>query len=77
MVSVLRGCDDRGPVGRRPGCAECSNAMRQKFSAVEFGDQECLPIFLFWTLVLGRANVNAKETIEQNTGTDKDFQIGP
>ena len=77
MVSVLRGCDDGGPVGGGPGCAECGDAMRQKSSTVEFGGQECLPIFLFWTVVLARENVNAKETIEQNTGTDKDFQIGP
>jgi hypothetical protein len=36
----------------------------------------CLSFF-FATVILARANVNAKEAIEQNTGTDKDFQIGP
>jgi len=35
-----------------------------------------LPNFLFWTVVLARENVNAKETIEQNAAADSDFQIG-
>ena len=35
-----------------------------------------VPNFLFWTVVLARENVNAKETIEQNAAADRDFQIG-
>ncbi len=54
-----------------PGCAERGDATTQKFSTIEFSDQECLPIFLFWTVVLAGENVNAKEPIEQNSGTNE------
>ena len=73
---MLRCGDDSRPIGGGPGCAERGDAVRQKFSAIEFTEQEYLPILLFWTVVLARENVNAKETIEQNTGADKNFQFG-
>jgi hypothetical protein len=34
-----------------------------------------VPVFLFCTVILARANVNAKETMQQNTGTDNELQI--
>jgi hypothetical protein len=52
-----------------PSSAKRGNTARQKASAVKLSNQSS-PSFLFWTVILVRANVNVKEPIERNAGAN-------